>query len=61
VLEGNLSCGDTLLGRRDSIGLRGVDEIAFQTAWDATNVLLAEVAMVDDEVIKNWEREHPGH
>jgi quercetin 2,3-dioxygenase len=47
VLEGSLSCGDTLLGRRDSIGLWGVDEIACQTAADATDVLFAEVAMSD--------------
>jgi quercetin 2,3-dioxygenase len=45
VLEGSLSCGDTLLGRRDSVGLWGVDEIACQTAADATDVLLVEVAM----------------
>jgi len=61
VLEGGLRCGDTVLGRRDSMGIQGVDEIEVQTAADATDVLFVEVMMMDDEVIKKWEREHPGH
>jgi len=61
VLEGRLRCGDTLLGRRDSAGIWGVDEIECLTTADATDVLFVEVMMMDDEVIKMWEREHPGH
>lgn len=61
TLEGRLRCGDTVLGRRDSMGIWGVDEIEIQTAADATDVLFVEVMMMDDEVIKKWERQHPGH
>jgi quercetin 2,3-dioxygenase len=61
VLEGSLSCNGTLLGRRDSLGLWGVDEFKCLTRADATDVLFVEVAMIDEAVIRSWEREHPGH
>lgn len=60
VIDGGLRCGDTLLGRRDSFGVWGVDEIQCETVADATDALFVEVAMKDDEVVKNWERAHPG-
>jgi quercetin 2,3-dioxygenase len=49
VLEGDLDCADTLLGRRDSSGICGVDEIECQATADATDVLLVEVMMKDDD------------
>jgi quercetin 2,3-dioxygenase len=61
VLEGRLRCADTLLGRRDSTGIWGADEIECEAAADATDVLFVEVMMMDDDVVKQWEREHPGH
>jgi redox-sensitive bicupin YhaK (pirin superfamily) len=61
VLEGGLRCGKTLLGRRDSAGIWGTDEIESCATADATDVLFVEVMMMDDEVIKEWEYEHPGH
>ena len=61
VLEGSLSCGDTQLGRRDSTGVWGVEDIECRAGADATDVLFVEVMMMDDDVIRKWEREHPGH
>ena len=61
VIEGGLRFGDTVLERRDSLGISGVDEIEVQTTSDATDVLFVEVMMIDDEAIKQWERMHPGH
>lgn len=61
VLEGGLRSGETLLGRRDSMGIWGVEEIECQAAADATDVLFVEVMMMDDDVIRKWEHEHPGH
>jgi quercetin 2,3-dioxygenase len=61
VLEGSLACEGTLLGRRDSTGLWGVDEIELQTRTDATDVMIVETVMIDDANIKKWESEHGGH
>jgi redox-sensitive bicupin YhaK (pirin superfamily) len=61
VLEGSVRCGDTLLGRRDSGGIWGVEEIKCEVTADATDVLFVEVIMIDEQVIKKWERDHPGH
>jgi len=45
ILEGGLRCADTLLGRRDSAGIRDVEEIECQATADATDVLFVEVVM----------------
>jgi quercetin 2,3-dioxygenase len=47
VLDGELRCADTLLGRRDSTGIWGVEAIDCQATADATDVLFVEVAMTD--------------
>ncbi|HLI12656.1 MAG TPA: pirin family protein [Alphaproteobacteria bacterium] len=61
VLEGGLRCGDALLGRRDSMGIWGVDHIACEAAADATDVLFVEVMVRDDEGLKQGVSKHPGH
>jgi hypothetical protein len=61
VLEGEMRCGETLLGRRDSMGIWGVDRLDFEITADATDLLIVETMMMDDEVIKQWETEHAGH
>jgi quercetin 2,3-dioxygenase len=48
VIEGGLRCGDTVLERRDSLGISGVDQIEFQTTADATDVLFVEVMLIDE-------------
>jgi quercetin 2,3-dioxygenase len=50
VLEGDLGCAETLLGRRDSMGIWGVEEIGCEATADATDVLFVEVLMSNDEV-----------
>jgi quercetin 2,3-dioxygenase len=61
VIEGALRCGNTVLNRRDSLGISGVESIEVETTADATDVLFVEVMMIDEEIIKQWEHEHPGH
>jgi redox-sensitive bicupin YhaK (pirin superfamily) len=43
VLDGELRCADTTLGRRDSTGIWGVEAIDCQATADATDVLFVEV------------------
>jgi hypothetical protein len=43
MIEGSLRTVDTLLGRRDSIGVWNVDVIECQTAADVTVGLFVEV------------------
>jgi quercetin 2,3-dioxygenase len=61
VLEGALTVDATSLGRRDSFGIWGVDQIDISTTVDATDVLLVETLMVDDDKIRAWEAEHGHH
>jgi quercetin 2,3-dioxygenase len=49
VLDGNLRCAATSLGRRDSTGIWGVEEIDCEVAADATDVLFVEVAITNEE------------
>jgi redox-sensitive bicupin YhaK (pirin superfamily) len=51
VLDGELSCADTPLGRRDSTGMWGVEAIDCQATADATDVLFVEVMMTPRDVI----------
>ena len=51
VLDGELRCADTRLGRRDSIGIWGVEEVDCQATTDAIDVLFVEVMMTDDDVV----------
>jgi redox-sensitive bicupin YhaK (pirin superfamily) len=61
VLEGALTVDGTSLGRRDSFGVWGVDQIDIGTTADATDVLLIETLMIDDDKIRAWETEHGHH
>jgi hypothetical protein len=45
VLEGALKAGDITLGRRDSAGIWGVEEILLASEADATDVLLVETIL----------------
>ena len=56
VADGTLTCGDTVLGRRDSLGVSGVKTLEFEVA-DTTDVFIVETAMIDDDKIKVWEKE----
>jgi quercetin 2,3-dioxygenase len=49
VIEGGLRFGADTLGRRDSAGVWGVNEIACQTTADATDVLFVEVMLGDSD------------
>jgi redox-sensitive bicupin YhaK (pirin superfamily) len=51
VLDGDLRCADTVLARRDSTGIWGVDKIDCEATADSTDVLFVEVAMTGDEVV----------
>jgi hypothetical protein len=51
VPDGNLSCAGTVLGRRDSTGIWGVEEIDCQATVDATDVLFVEVMMTQGDVV----------
>ncbi|MCI4680659.1 pirin family protein [Rhodoblastus acidophilus] len=58
VVDGSLTYGATVLGRRDSLGVSGAQTLEFEVA-DTTDVLIVETAMVDDERIRAWEKEQP--
>ncbi len=49
VLDGQLRCADMLLGRRDSAGIWGVEEIDCQATADVTDVFFVEVRMTQDD------------
>src|ERR1700733_2104784 len=55
VLEGGLTVDGTSLGRRDSFGVWGVDQIDISTTADASDVWLIETLMIDDHKIRAWE------
>jgi redox-sensitive bicupin YhaK (pirin superfamily) len=57
VVNGNADCGGTALGRRDSLGVSGVDAIELQVA-DTSDVIFVETALIDDAKIRAWERDH---
>jgi quercetin 2,3-dioxygenase len=50
VLEGGLRRADTVLARRDSTGIWGVDKIDCEATADSTDVLFVEVAMTDRDI-----------
>lgn len=57
VVDGSADCGGTALGRRDSLGVSGVDAIALQVA-DTSDLIFVETAMIDEAHIRAWERDH---
>ncbi len=61
VREGAISCDGTVLGRRDSMGVRAADSIKIEVLDDDSDVMLVETIMIDDATIKTWEREHADH
>lgn len=60
VLEGAVRCGDTHLGRRDSLGVWGGAQLDLTIEDDASDILIIETVMIDD-TIREWEHDHPGH
>lgn len=56
VVDGTLTCGNTVLGRRDSLGVTGAEAVELEAA-DTTDVFIVETAMIDDERIRAWEKE----
>lgn len=61
VREGSIRSGEMNLGRRDSFGLWGVDKVEIEVTEYDSDILIVETIMIDDEIIKKWEREHAGH
>ncbi len=61
VISGAANINDTLLERRDSIGISGVEKIDLATTADATDLLIVEAATIDDAHIKAWEKEQGNH
>jgi hypothetical protein len=61
VLEGSVSLNGTELGRRDSSGVWNVDQVELTATADATDVMIVETLMIDDEKIKMWEAEQVHH
>jgi hypothetical protein len=57
VKEGELRCGDTTLGPRDSLGINGAETIECAVA-DSTDVFFVETVMIGDARIREWEKEH---
>jgi quercetin 2,3-dioxygenase len=61
VREGSVRCGDTVLERRDSMGISGVDAINIEILDDDSDVMIVETVMIDDAKIRKWESEHADH
>jgi len=61
AIEGSARVGDTVLARRDSMGIWGVDTIELETVSDATDLLIVEAVMIDDAHIKEWEKQQAHH
>ncbi|MFG1352773.1 hypothetical protein [Xanthobacter autotrophicus] len=57
VVDGKLSSNVAELGRRDSFGVSGIEEITIEAA-DNTDVFFVETVMIDDARITAWEKEH---
>ncbi|MFG1379150.1 hypothetical protein [Xanthobacter autotrophicus] len=55
--DGKLSSNVAELGRRDSFGVSGIEEITIEAA-DNTDVFFVETVMIDDARITAWEKEH---
>jgi quercetin 2,3-dioxygenase len=58
VREGAIHCAGVELGRRDSMGLWGREEIDLQIMQDDSDVMIVETIMIDDANVENWERDH---
>ncbi len=54
VVDGEVRCGNTVLGRRDSYGIWGVDKIECAVTADDSDVFIIETIMIDDARIKAW-------
>jgi redox-sensitive bicupin YhaK (pirin superfamily) len=61
VLEGEASLDGMSLGRRDSLGIWDAERVELKVTADATDVLLVETLMIDDDKIRTWEAEHGHH
>jgi len=61
VISGAVKINDTLLERRDSMAVWGVDKVDLFTEAYATDLLIVEAAMIDDAHIKEWEKEQGAH
>jgi redox-sensitive bicupin YhaK (pirin superfamily) len=61
VLEGAVNLNGTKLGRRDSSGVWDVEQVELTATADATDVMIVETLMIDDDKIKKWETEQVHH
>jgi redox-sensitive bicupin YhaK (pirin superfamily) len=57
VVDGKLTSNVADLGRRDSFGVSGIEEIKIEAA-DNTDVFFVETVMIDDAGITAWEKDH---
>jgi quercetin 2,3-dioxygenase len=57
VVDGELRCGKTMLGRRDSLGIGGARKLVCEAA-DTTDAFFVETAMLDNTRIAAWEKAH---
>lgn len=57
VVDGSLSSNVADLGRRDSFGVTGLNEIRIE-ASDSTDVFIVETVMIGDARVTAWEKEH---
>lgn len=56
VIEGELRCGDTMLGHRDSLAISGVEQMTYEAA-DTTDVLFVETVTADSTRTHAWANE----
>jgi len=61
VLEGAAIVNGEQLGRRDSAGVWDVEQIELKATADATDILIVETLMIDDDKIRTWESQQDHH
>lgn len=61
MLEGSAVVDGNALGRRDSAGIWDVEQVELKTTADATDILIVETLMIDDDRIRTWEAEQAHH
>ena len=55
VVDGELSCDDVTLNRRDSLGISGMERIECEVA-DTSDIFFVETVMLDNERLNAWEK-----
>jgi quercetin 2,3-dioxygenase len=61
VVEGAAIVNGEQLGRRDSTGVWDVEKIELKATADATDILIVETLMIDDDKIRTWESQQDHH